>query len=49
MLGSTHYLYAQTKPTNCLYLIGPDGAVAWVRLTVAPLWASGEAPECTRT
>ena len=28
VLGSTHYLDAQTKPTNCLYLIGSDGAIA---------------------
>jgi predicted amidohydrolase len=27
VLGSTHYLDAQTKPTNCLYLIGPDGGI----------------------
>lgn len=27
VLGSTHYLDAHTKPTNCLYLIGPDGGI----------------------
>ena len=27
VLGSTHYLDVQTKPTNCLYLIGPDGGM----------------------
>lgn len=27
VLGSAHYLDAETKPTNCLYLIGPDGQV----------------------
>jgi len=27
VLGSAHYLDAQTKPTNCLYLIGPDGRI----------------------
>lgn len=27
VLGSAHYLDAQTKPTNCLYLIGPDGGI----------------------
>ncbi len=27
VLGSTHYLDTQTKPTNCLYLIGPDGGI----------------------
>ena len=27
VLGSTHYLDAHTKPTNCLYLIGPDGGL----------------------
>lgn len=27
VLGSTHYLDAGTKPTNCLYLIGPDGGI----------------------
>jgi predicted amidohydrolase len=27
VLGSAHYLDAQTKPTNCLYVIGPDGTI----------------------
>lgn len=27
VLGSAHYLDANTKPTNCLYLIGPDGKI----------------------
>jgi len=27
VLGSAHYLDAQTKPTNCLYLIGPDSGI----------------------
>lgn len=27
VLGSAHYLDAKTKPTNCLYLVGPDGAI----------------------
>jgi predicted amidohydrolase len=27
VLGSAHFLDAQTKPTNCLYLIGPDGRI----------------------
>ena len=27
VLGSAHYLDETTKPTNCLYLIGPDGAM----------------------
>jgi len=27
VLGSAHYLDAQTKPSNCLYLIGPDGGI----------------------
>jgi deaminated glutathione amidase len=27
VLGSAHYLDAETKPTNCLYLIGPDGKI----------------------
>ena len=27
VLGSAHFLDSQTKPTNCLYLIGPDGRI----------------------
>ncbi len=27
VLGSAHFLDAETKPTNCLYLIGPDGRI----------------------
>lgn len=27
VLGSAHYLDAQTMPTNCLYLIAPDGSI----------------------
>jgi deaminated glutathione amidase len=27
VLGSAHFLDAETKPTNCLYLIGPDGSI----------------------
>lgn len=27
VLGSAHFLDGRTKPTNCLYLIGPDGRV----------------------
>ncbi|MCE9612657.1 MAG: carbon-nitrogen hydrolase family protein [Lentisphaerae bacterium] len=27
VLGSAHHLDARTKPTNCLYLIGPDGSI----------------------
>lgn len=27
VLGSAHYLDEQTKPTNCLYLIDPDGRI----------------------
>ncbi|MCC7497427.1 MAG: carbon-nitrogen hydrolase family protein [Bryobacterales bacterium] len=27
VLGSAHFLDAQTKPTNCLYLIRPDGRI----------------------
>jgi len=27
VLGSAHFLDAQTKPTNCLYLVGPDGSI----------------------
>jgi len=27
VLGSAHFLDAGTKPTNCLYLIGPDGRI----------------------
>ena len=27
VLGSAHFLDAQTRPTNCLYLIGPDGKI----------------------
>lgn len=27
VLGSAHFLDDQTKPTNCLYLIGPDGNI----------------------
>jgi deaminated glutathione amidase len=27
VLGSAHFLDAQTKPTNCLYLFGPDGGI----------------------
>ncbi len=27
VLGSAHFLDATTKPTNCLYLIGPDGRI----------------------
>jgi predicted amidohydrolase len=27
VLGSTHYLDEQTKPTNCLYLINPQGEI----------------------
>ncbi|MGA3033501.1 MAG: carbon-nitrogen hydrolase family protein [Terracidiphilus sp.] len=26
-LGSSHYLDAETKPTNCIYLIDPSGAI----------------------
>jgi predicted amidohydrolase len=28
VLGSAHFLDAQLKPTNCLYLINPDGQIA---------------------
>ena len=28
VLGSAHFLDAQTKPTNCLYLIDPEGKIA---------------------
>jgi predicted amidohydrolase len=28
VLGSAHFLDARTKPTNCLYLIDPDGKIA---------------------
>jgi len=28
VLGSAHFLDAKTKPTNCLYLIDPDGRIA---------------------
>src|SRR5579872_6257158 len=28
VLGSAHFLDEQTKPTNCLYLINPDGDIA---------------------
>lgn len=28
VLGSAHFLDQQTKPTNCLYLINPDGNIA---------------------
>ena len=28
VLGSAHFLDAQTKPTNCLYLIDPEGGIA---------------------
>ncbi len=28
VLGSAHFLDAQTKPTNCVYLISPDGKIA---------------------
>jgi predicted amidohydrolase len=28
VLGSAHYLDEATKPTNCLYLIGPSGEIA---------------------
>ena len=27
VLGSAHFLDEQTKPTNCLYLVAPDGLV----------------------
>jgi len=27
VLGSAHFLDAETKPTNCLYLVGPDGQI----------------------
>ena len=27
VLGSAHYLDAETKPTNCLYLINPEGEI----------------------
>lgn len=27
VLGSAHWLDEKTRPTNCLYLIGPDGAI----------------------
>ncbi len=28
VLGSSHFLDAETKPTNCLYLIDPEGRIA---------------------
>lgn len=28
VLGSSHFLDAKTKPTNCLYVIGPGGEIA---------------------
>src|SRR5262249_52603209 len=28
VLGSAHFLDQETKPTNCLYLVDPDGSIA---------------------